>query len=371
VVVVSLAVLPRAHATDRDAPKPGELKLLRALVVIGNADSKLAPSVEQDRKNMKVLLEEHLPADRRRIDYLDGNRVTREEILKYYRNLKTGPDEALLFFYAGHGAIDPKLGHCLTPQMGVSIARADIRRAMGQKGAGLVVLLTDCCSIRIPVKHKARPREPRTRVEMHPVLRCLFFQQRGMVDVTAAEDGTGSYGDNEHGGVFTSALVSLLEGDLQTLDRNKDGFLSWKEFFQALTRETEKEFKGFARRALAEGERVEQPTQRPRAFSPLPDAPAAGAKKTYAVVSLRNDSGKAVRYRYRWAGEAEWKDGTVVANGKAFHELALAEGTKLPDLEIMADSGTDKGKGSLAAAKWSGTGRPAYEDGQEYRIGAK
>ncbi|HKI35994.1 MAG TPA: caspase family protein [Gemmataceae bacterium] len=375
IAVSLLALLPVARAEDPDPPGPRELKTLRALLVL-DTNSNLAASIEHDRKNMKVLLEEYVPAERRRIDYLEGAKVTREQVLKYYRDLKAGPDEALLFFYAGHGAIDANGAHVFQPQMGKTpaLTRGEVRKAMEQKGAGLVLLLTDCCSTRIRGWPKAKTREPRTKVEMHPVLRCLFFQHRGTVDVTAAEDGMGSYGDEHHGGVFTSALVTLLEGDLKPLDTNRDKFVSWKEFFPLLSRETEREFKGFAARARANNELVEQSTQRPRYFTlaePAAKGPDADASKTYAVVSLRNDSGKPVRYRYRWSGEKEWKEGTIPEQGRVVHELAVAEGAKVPDFEIEAGANSESGKATLKPAKWTGKGRPSYKDGQKYDITLK
>jgi hypothetical protein len=359
------SLVPAARAADGPA-QPRELKTVRALLVI-DTDSNLVESVKHDRENMRILLKEHIPEDRCKVDVLEGTRVTREEILRYYRDLRTGPDEALLFFYAGHGCIDPQLGQCLQPQMNHTplVPRADIRKAMEEKGAGLVVLLTDCCSTRLKAKPKVNGRRTIKDVKLHPVLRCLLFQHRGTVDITAAEDGTGSFGDDQHGGVFTGALVSLLEGDLETLDRNRDGFLSWKEFFPLLARETEKRFKDFSERARANNETLDQKTQRPRFFF-LADTPA---RQTFAVISLRNESGKAVHYRYRWAGEKEWKEARVPEKGAVCHSVALAAGRSLPDFEIEAID--EKGKGSLKPAEWAGTGPPDYPNGKEYKISSK
>jgi hypothetical protein len=361
-VFVALALVPAARADD-PARRP-ELKTVRALLVI-DTDSNLVDSVKRDRENMRILLKEHIPDDRCKVDVLEGKKVTRDDILRYYRDLKTGPDEALLFFYAGHGCIDPKLGHCLQPQMAKTplIPRADVRKAMEEKGAGLVVLLSDCCSTRLKAPKAPTGRKTIKDVQMHPVLRCLLFQHRGTVDITAAEDGTGSFGDDQHGGVFTGALVTLLEGDLQALDKNHDGFLTWKEFFPLLARETEKRFKDFADRARANNEYVDQKTQRPRSFV-LGDAPV---KQTFAVISLRNDSGKVVHYRYRWAGDKEWKEARVPEKGAVCHSVAVAKERGLPDFEIEAID-PEPGKGKFKPAEWTGTGQPDYPDGKEIRV---
>jgi hypothetical protein len=265
VALVALALAPAAHA------QPRELKRLRVLLVINSdTDPDTADSVRHDRNNMLKVLEKYIPGRRRTIDVLQGKRVTREDILRYYRNLKTGPDESLLFYYAGHGAIDSKLGHCLTPRRDRAswVPRADVRKAMRNTGAGLVVLLTDCCST--VVNAKPLPKEPGPGTSY--VMRCLFFQHRGLVDITAAQDGTGSYGDPVYGGVFTSALISLLPESVDELDRDHDGFVTWKQFFPRLTRETEDRFQDLVYRAKLNGYYVDQKTQRPRAFA-LPDPP--------------------------------------------------------------------------------------------------
>jgi hypothetical protein len=99
------------------------------------------------------------------------------------------------------------------------------------------------------------------------------------------------------------------------------------------------------------------------------DLAMKGETKSYAVVSLHNNSVKPLRYRYRWTGEKEWKEGTIAPDGKVVHELPLADGAKLPDFEIEGVS--EDGRASLKPAKWSGNRRPAYEDGEEYNIKQK
>jgi hypothetical protein len=372
VVLVVFAVARPARAADEPAGLP-ELRKLRALLVI-DSSSNLAVSVAHDRKTVETMLRSYVPADRLTVDVIDGTKVTRENILKHYRDLKTGRDEALLFFYAGHGAFEREKGQVLQPQMGKTpvIPRADVRRAMEDRKPGLVVLLTDCCSTYLRARPKRLHRKANSEPQLHPVLRCLFFQHRGTVDITAAEDGTASFGDDQHGGVFSNALVNLLESDLKRVDRDGDRFVTWKEFFPQVVRQTEKDFQDFAARARAAGEEVEQKTQRPHSFA-LPEAPArpAVAKPTYAVVTLLNDSGSALSYRYRWSGEKEWKEDALARGGRKVHSRPVEGGAKLPDFEIKVKSENDDGHDTLRPAKWSGTTRPTYEDGNEYKVYAR
>src|SRR5947207_4321060 len=95
-----IALAPAARADD--AP---ELKRLRALIVV-DTKSNLAESVHEDGERVEKLLHDNVPANRYTLKVLKGDDVSEAKILDFYKNLKTGPDEALFFFYAGHGAYD-------------------------------------------------------------------------------------------------------------------------------------------------------------------------------------------------------------------------------------------------------------------------
>ena len=137
---------------------------------------------------------------------LTGKDVNANAILSYFRGLKVGRDDALFFYYAGHGATDPQKGHFLALQdlAAKPLLRADLRRAMQEHQTGLVVIMTDCCSTRFCCSARSagssRTREPPRSID--PVLRCLLYQSRGVVDITAAS-GNASFGDDHEGGIFT------------------------------------------------------------------------------------------------------------------------------------------------------------------------
>src|SRR5262245_30452669 len=79
-----------------------ELRRLHALLVI-DTRSGLGESVKVDGTNVDRLLSSRLPKDRVEIKVLTGNDVSAEMILSYYRGLKVGRNDSLLFYYAGHG----------------------------------------------------------------------------------------------------------------------------------------------------------------------------------------------------------------------------------------------------------------------------
>jgi hypothetical protein len=353
---------------------PQELKKLHALLVI-DTNSSLKDSIVVDKARMEALLVNGIPKDRYDLKTLTGNEVTRQRILNYFQQMRAGGSDAILFYYAGHGAIDPQRGHFFYLQEGKTapLIRSDLRRAMTQTQAGLSVILTDCCSnhLKIP-KKRSFPLIQAPAREIQPMVRCLLFQSRGVVDITAASDNS-AWGDEQDGGIFTRSLARLMQGDVSTLDADGDGFVSWKEFFSGLDRQTATTFVDWARQAKARGDAVDQSSQRPHAFQipgVAPPTNASGREASYAVVGLRNDTSAAVHYQYRWSTEESWQNGTIGAQSTAPHVFPLSNQVReMPLLEIRFGSAEKAAR--LQAKHWTGSGSPTYESGAKYKVASK
>jgi hypothetical protein len=349
---------------------PAELNKLRVLLVI-DTNSSLKDSIVVDRARMEALLVNGIPRPRYQLETLSGSEVTRTRILSYFQNLKADRSDALLFYYAGHGAVDPRRGQYFYLQEGKTdpLTRTDLRRAMTQTQVGLAVILTDCCSnhLKIP-KRRSLPQVLLPAGQIRPVVRCLLFQSRGVVDITAASDNS-AWGDEEEGGIFTRTLARLMLGDPAKLDADHDGFVSWKEFFGRLDRETQTTFVSWARQAKARGDVVDQGSQRPHAFE-LPGGNGSARETSYAVVGLRNDTPTVVHYQYRWSAQDAWKSSLLGPRSTIPRFYALAGRVEaLPALEIRLES-TEK-TARLEAKRWTGIGPPSYEDGTKYKVASK
>src|SRR5262245_11471627 len=248
-IALALMLLAGAPAAPAQAPRvspPAELKKLHVLMVFDTKDERLEPSLVIDEKRLTQLWANTMPKERYSLTVLKGAKVTPQAILEHYRKLKLGPSEGALFVYGGHGAIDPKKGHYLQLASGKPLIRSELRKAMEATRAGLVVIVSDCCST--PIRLKTTRDRGITKQEspkrLHPTVRCLLFQARGTVDVTAATNNA-AWSDNERGGLFTRSFAALLAGPVKPLDTNKDGFVTWQEYFPKLQRETEVLFDGW------------------------------------------------------------------------------------------------------------------------------
>jgi hypothetical protein len=314
------------------APPPSELRRVRVLLAIDTL-SDLGKSVRIDGARMESVFREGFPRTRLELTTFYGDKVSRNNILAHYRDLDADPSEALVFYYAGHGATDLVKGHYLAlnyrgeDEPRDPLLRTDLKQAMLQHRPGLMVIITDCCSNvhRLPKRPPSPDAElaPK-RPTVSPVLRDLLLRHRGVVDVTAST-GNASFGDDEAGGIFTRTLGRLLESSFPQLDTNHDGFLEWSEFFPLLQQETEHTFSTWAKAQRALGDDIEQKSQRPRALA-LPGAP----------VLVFNPAVSTVRYEYRWQGTDSWRSASLAAKQSA--RLRIPPSLKGQDVQLEVRS---------------------------------
>jgi hypothetical protein len=247
--LAALATLALALPTQAGQIKaPEELGRLHVLMC-ADTNSNLAPMIKIGMASTRAAFTAGVPADRLDFVVVQGDEMSPENILKKIQSLPVRPNDAVCFFYFGHGAIDQKTGeHVFTlTKVGVDgfkpLLRKQVLEALAAKKAGLTVVLTDCCSSVAPVLAGPLEANVQPARELSPVMRCLFFQHRGLVDITAADKGTFAWFDGKVGGMFTHALSHrLLRKPLAELDTNKDGFLTWAEFAEQLRDETNRVF---------------------------------------------------------------------------------------------------------------------------------
>jgi len=249
-------------------PAVGDAERLVALLVADTDDPEIGESVATDLRQVRVALELCVPSARLAVTERTGADAAPARLLATVAALDVGPADALLLYYAGHGAW-ADAGAYLRPK-GQVLPRADLIAALRARGAGLTIVLTDCCSTYVGGTFLFAP--PRVDPD---TARDLFFRHRGLVDVTAAARGQVAVGDKALGGVFTQALTRLLTGSArETLDADRDGIVTWGEAVDALRVGTRDTFAMLHPRGLAvRGQAVQGQT--PHVFGDLA-LPAAG-----------------------------------------------------------------------------------------------
>lgn len=260
---------PRSHAQE----EAGRVHFLLAVDTIDRFYKALG--LDLDGKNIEDTIrwamgKQNIPADRYTIKVLSGTQMTEKAVLDFYRRLKIGPNDSLVFYYTGHGGFYPDKGHLLNMraffrgQEGykrADIDRAELVAAMARHQPRSIIVLTDCCaSSNLPivaggVRRKipdVKNKPPLNENGDGSVFRDLFFRSRGVVNITSSLTGTPSRGERAKGGsFFTLALYKLLKDQRSRFDKDGDGKVTWPEFFPELEKHTELE--SFLVRKLPDG----------------------------------------------------------------------------------------------------------------------
>ncbi len=145
---LALALLA-APLVRADQPVKGEEAAHVRFLIVVDTDDREGATWGLDGKNLKAVLEAGLEAQtlngRYTIDMVTGRHVAPGHVLKYYRDVKVGPRDTLVFYYSGHGGYNTTKGHFMSFTHG-RLYRKTLLAAMQEREPRLAVLLTDCCA---------------------------------------------------------------------------------------------------------------------------------------------------------------------------------------------------------------------------------
>jgi hypothetical protein len=195
------------------------------LLAIGDTlEPSIGKSVDHDLDNVVVTFYILLREGQLEHSRLAGDEVTADRILRAVSRMRVAADEAIVVYWAGHGAFDA-VGHYLQLPKGENLYRLTLLGAMKNKNARLSVLLTDCCNVfrdSTAGKPPVSPASPDPRRRTSPLFDELFCKTRGVVDVNAASANELALGTKD-GGLFTLSLAYLMPGKKLTDDQSDDG----------------------------------------------------------------------------------------------------------------------------------------------------
>lgn len=191
----------------------GQAQRVHLLVAGDTLDRNVGKAIDRDLGNIVITFFILLREGQLDHARLSGGDVTAENILNAVERFRVQPDDAVVFYWGGHGAFDSD-GQYLQMPKGGNLYRSTLLGAMKKKQARLIVLLTDCCneySDQGTGKPPISPSSPDPRRGTSPLFDELFFKARGVVDVNAAAQGEVALGTKE-GGLFTLSLAYMMPG---------------------------------------------------------------------------------------------------------------------------------------------------------------
>ena len=237
------AVLISVAGTCRAEPK------LYALLVFDTNAENIGRSIEKDRTNIMRILYKAFDKDERRhqVEWhiLDGDRVSRDRILKYYADLETDGDDIIFFYYSGHGTRDDD-GEQYLATSGGRLKRSLLRGAINFQKKRMAIMVTDSCASTLDDKN-VKPLEPRDINALVDeeganwlTVKQLFFSGSGLVDVNSSKPKQSSYTNSRVGGYFTSAFTYELCRKPDHFD--DDGDVTWSKFLGHVDGEIESNY---------------------------------------------------------------------------------------------------------------------------------
>ena len=158
-VILAAALLIAPTAALAQAAEAAKVRVLLAL----DTDDNQGQCWGLDGENMKALIEHMVKKQglegRVVIDHFTGAKVTPRYILDFYNKLDATGDDAVMFYFSGHGGYDKKKGHFMAFRRG-ALYRNDLLAAMDRRKPRLRVVLTDCCANYTDVRGGALPGLP-------------------------------------------------------------------------------------------------------------------------------------------------------------------------------------------------------------------
>ncbi len=215
---------------------------LHAIIIGDTTDGTIGDGIKGNLAKIESLLkvmESSAGITVKRYQVVDTN-FNCKSIRQAVQNLAPGADDAVLFYYAGHGfrrdstqTTFPEFD-CRRSADPDQAQLSWVTSTLLDKKPRLIVALADTCNVPVaptPTPATASLNSPDNRTAG---LRRLFLTYRGMLTMSGAVPGTYSYYYNSGpslGGFFTNQLLTVLDQQANT----KGDLVHWEEIAAAAT----------------------------------------------------------------------------------------------------------------------------------------
>jgi hypothetical protein len=195
--------------------------VLHAMLVVDTNATDIASALQNDLQAMTTLLDDIADSTGVTVDRLiySGNNVTVENIRHGLVTLSSGANDAILFYYSGHGgrlsdtpSQWPNMYFHKTTQ-GNGMNLSEVFALLTGKGSRLVVVLGDTCNSVLHTPQQVQARQKTSAAKQVAEYRKLFVESRAAILCSSSRPGERSYAAPD-GSLFTQQFVWAVNREI-------------------------------------------------------------------------------------------------------------------------------------------------------------
>ncbi len=203
---------------------------LHVIFVINTEDKGIG--CENDLKNWETLLPEIEKYSGMKIEkhYLKDKTWSDKDVNKTIEKIKVAPDDAIIFYYSGHGFRFQDNQKDQWPYMALQdsvMSLYVLYSNLHKKNARLLIVIADCCNSYCPGSPPEFAQKGKVSEELIAEnYKNLFLKAKGTIIASGCIPGQYSYGGDPDGGAYTSTLITTIKLSV----RNEGA--TWKQIFE-------------------------------------------------------------------------------------------------------------------------------------------
>ena len=181
-------------------------------------ESGLGGDVVADKAAIENVFAMNIPAQQLSTSKIDGKDLSPESMLAAVAALRVERrKDSVVFYYSGHGAFDPQVGHFFSLPGKKRLLRSRLEQAIVAKEPLSAITITDCCAAGMRYQGTVRPTKTWVKPSrISPLFERLLLGRSGLISVTSSEPYEVSItrGDGK-GSLFTYSFAALLKENSQ------------------------------------------------------------------------------------------------------------------------------------------------------------